>query len=94
MPIIIQWNYIDGTSEIERINAYIWRKDEKKVTKTFAKFKEVASIQLDPYKETADIDEKNNNWPKTEVKSRFELYKGKRVGRFEGNDFNLMQRKK
>jgi hypothetical protein len=94
MPIIIQWNYTDGTSDIERINAYIWRKDEKKVTKTFVKFKEVKSIQLDPYKETADIDEKNNSWPQTEVKSRFDLYKGKRFGRFEGADVNMMQRKK
>jgi hypothetical protein len=94
MPIIIQWNYTDGTSDIERINAYIWRKDEKKVTKTFVKFKEVKSIQLDPYKETADIDEKNNSWPQTEVKSRFDLYKGKRFGRFESYDINMMQRKK
>lgn len=94
MPIILQWNYKDGTNEVERINAYIWRKDEKRVIKTFVKFKEVESIQLDPYKETADIDEKNNSWPKAEIKSRFELYKGKRTGRFEGNDLNLMQRKK
>jgi hypothetical protein len=94
MPIIIQWNYTDGTSEIERINAYIWRKDEKKVIKTFVKFKEVASIQLDPFKETADIDEKNNSWPQTEIKSRFELYKGKHVSRFESNEINFMQKKK
>lgn len=26
MPIILQWNYEDGTSEVERIHAYIWRK--------------------------------------------------------------------
>lgn len=94
MPIIIQWNYVDGTSDVERINAYIWRKDEKKVTKTFVKFKEVKSIQLDPFKETADIDEKNNSWPQTEVKSRFDVYKGKRFGRFEAFDTNMMQRKK
>ncbi len=94
MPIILQWNYADGTSEIERINAYIWRKDEKKVVKTFVKFKEVTSIQLDPYKETADIDEKNNSWPQTEVKSRFDLYKGKRFSRFDTFDVNFMQRKK
>jgi hypothetical protein len=93
MPLIIQWNYSDGTSEIERIHPYIWRKDEKKVTKTFVKTKEVASIQLDPYKETADVDEKNNSWPRTEVKSRFEIYKAKRGTRFDTNDINFMQRK-
>ncbi|HET8964279.1 MAG TPA: M1 family peptidase, partial [Chitinophagales bacterium] len=93
MPLIIQWNFADGTSEIERIHAYIWRKDEKKIVKTFMKEKEVTSIQLDPFKETADIDEKNNSWPQTEIKSRFELYKSKRGSRFDTNDINFMQRK-
>lgn len=93
MPLIIQWNFADGTSEVERIHAYIWRKDEKKVVKTFVKPKEVVSIQLDPYKETADIDEKNNSWPQKDVKSRFDVYKAKRGTRFDTNDINLMQKK-
>ena len=93
MPLIIQWNYADGTREIERIHAYIWRKDEKNAVKTFVKFKEVTSIQLDPYRETADIDEKNNNWPQSEIKTRFEIYKAKRGTRFDTNDINFMQRK-
>lgn len=92
MPLIIQWNYADGTSEITRISAYIWRKDEQKVVKTFLKEKQVVSIQLDPFKETADIDERNNNWPKLEVKSRFDLFKRKM--NYEGTDKvpNPMQR--
>ncbi len=94
MPIIIQWNYADGTSEVERISAYIWRKDETKVTKTFVKTKEVKSILIDPYKETADINEANNAWPKTEVKTRFDVYKSKRGSRFDTNDVNYMQRAK
>ena len=28
MPIILRWNYVDGTHEDEYISAYIWRKDE------------------------------------------------------------------
>ena len=48
MPIIIEWTYKDGTKEIERIPAQVWRKNEKKVTKTFVKDKEVASVKLDP----------------------------------------------
>ncbi len=94
MPIIIQWNFVDGTSEIERINAYIWRKDENKVTKTFVKSKEVKSILLDPYKETADINEKNNTWPQTEVKTRFDVFKSKRGSRFDNSDTNFMQKAK
>ena len=58
MPIILEWTYKDGTKEIERIPAQVWRKNEKKVIKTFMKDKEVASVKLDPYKETADIDTK------------------------------------
>jgi hypothetical protein len=73
----MQFNYTDGTSEIERIGAYIWRKNEKEVTKTFLKNKKLASFQLDPMRETADINEKNNTWNiKTEA-SKFELFKSK-----------------
>ncbi|MDF2436639.1 MAG: aminopeptidase [Bacteroidota bacterium] len=94
MPIIIQWNFADGTSEVDRIGAYIWRKDENKVTKAFVKYKEVKSIQIDPYRETADINETNNSWPKAEVKTRFELFKSKRTGRFDNTDINYMQKSK
>jgi hypothetical protein len=94
MPVIIQWNYTDGTSEIDRLSAYIWRKDENSFTKAFVKYKEVKSIQIDPYKETADINESNNAWPKAESKTRFELYKSKRTGRFDTNDVNFMQKAK
>ena len=93
MPVIIQWNYSDGTSEIDRISAYIWRKNEKKVVKTFIKDKPVSSILLDPFRETADIDEKNNNWPAQEIKSTFELFKYKE--NYERNTpGNPMQRSK
>jgi hypothetical protein len=92
MPVIIQWNYTDGTNEVDQISAYIWRKNETNFTKTFAKNKEVKSIVIDPYRETADIDESNNTWPKTIIESRFDIYKTKKVGRGENNDLNLMQK--
>jgi hypothetical protein len=92
MPIIIQWNYTDGTSEIERISAHIWRKDEKKVTKAFVKFKQVSSIVLDPLKETCDIDESNNRWNTDTAPSRFELFKARQGdGRYPKNE-NRMQK--
>jgi len=28
MPIIIEWTFVDGTTEVDRIPAYIWRKNE------------------------------------------------------------------
>ncbi len=76
-PIILQFNYADGSSEIERISAYIWRKNEKEVTKTFLKSKKVASIILDPYRETADINEKNNTWNIKTEPGKFEVFKAK-----------------
>lgn len=84
MPIILKWEYEDGTSETERISAYIWRKDEKQVTKAFLKNKAVKSIVLDPWRETADIDESNHRWPRegqTVTPSRIQLYKARAAGR-------------
>ncbi len=78
MPIIIEWNFVDGTKEIERIPAQIWRKNENTFTKSFMKRKEVSSIVLDPMKETADVDNSNNLWGKEMPPSKFELYKMKK----------------
>jgi hypothetical protein len=94
MPIIIQWNFEDGTSEIDRISAYIWRKDEKQVVKTFVKNKPVKSIQLDPFKETADIQESNNAWPAEQAPTKFELYKAKTLQRGQFDDDNKMKKAK
>lgn len=77
MPIILEWTYKDGSKEIERIPAQIWRMNEKNVIKAFVKNKEVASIKLDPYKETADIDESNNVFGDIQAPSRFKLFKTK-----------------
>ncbi len=77
MPIIIEWNYTDGTKEIEMIPAEIWRSNESKVTKVFAKDKEVASIVIDPELRTADVNTENNVFPKVEEKSKLEEFKNK-----------------
>ena len=39
------------------------------------KDKEVKAIIIDPYKETADVDESNNNWPVKELPKRFKVFK-------------------
>lgn len=79
MPIILEWKYKDGSTEIERIPAQVWRKNESKVIKTFLKDKEVASIKLDPYRETADIDESNNSFGDIKAPSKFKVFKQKNV---------------
>jgi len=75
MPIIIEWTFKDGTKEIERIPVEIWRKNEDKFSKVFMKEKEVSGIVIDPFKETADIDTKSNNWPVKEMPTRFQIFK-------------------
>lgn len=76
-PIIIEFTYKDGTKEVEKLPAEIWRYNEQKVTKVFVKDKEVVNIELDPNAETADIEVENNFFPKREVKSKFEEFKEK-----------------
>ncbi|TXH20439.1 MAG: M1 family peptidase [Chitinophagaceae bacterium] len=79
MPIIIEWQYKDGSKEIEKIPAQVWRLNEEHVVKSFAKNKEVAGIQIDPWKETADIDISNNYWGHKEhiIPSRFKAFSEK-----------------
>ena len=60
MPVIIEWTFDDGSKEIERVPVEIWRKNEYDFTKVFVKEKEVTSIVIDPFKETADMDESNS----------------------------------
>ena len=92
MPIVVQWNYTDGTDEVQYIPAEIWRQNENKVTKVFAKRKPVKNIVLDPYRETADIDEANNYWPESATPSRFELFKQQQAPRGSSTGENPMQR--
>lgn len=75
MPVILEFTFEDGTSKIERLPAEVWRKNEDKFSKVFMTEKEVKAIRLDPFRETADIDESNNNWPVREMPSRFKVFK-------------------
>ena len=95
MPIIIEWTFKDGTKEVDRIPAQVWRYNENKVTKFFMKDKEVASIKLDPMKETADINEANNSWGSTNATpTRFQVFKQKQGGPARGSSLgpNPMQK--
>ena len=77
MPVIVEWTYADGTKEIERIPAEIWRQNELQVTKVFAKDKEVVNIVIDPNFETADVEVDNNIFPKKPVDSKLDEFKAK-----------------
>ena len=88
MPLIVRFTFTDGTTEVVRIPAEIWRRDETTVSKVFILDKEVKSLRLDPFLETADTDLNNNSWPAEQQPTRFELFKQR-----ETNE-NPMQRQK
>lgn len=75
MPIIVQYNYADGSSEKITYPAEIWRLNDESVSKVVASEKELTSVQLDPDEETADIDTSNNAWPKRKKLGAFEKFK-------------------
>ena len=74
-PLVIEWTFTDGSKEIERIPAEIWRTNEYQVSKVFMKEKEVANIVLDPNFELADVEIRNNVFPKKTIPSRFDQFK-------------------
>tara|TARA_R110002012_G_scaffold322100_1_gene555530 strand:+ start:11538 stop:13766 length:2229 start_codon:yes stop_codon:yes gene_type:complete len=77
MPVTIEWQYTDGTNEIETLPADIWRRNEYETTQTFLKTKEVKAINLDPNFEFADTNMTNNVFPKQETDSQFDTFKNK-----------------
>ncbi len=94
MPLIIEFEYKDGTKEVRQIPAEIWKMDPHlEVTKVFVTEKEVKQITLDPYLETADTDTGNNYYPARQSLNRFELYQQKeKNGRYNTSRENPMQR--
>ena len=74
-PLIIEWTYVDGSTERETLPAEIWRLNEKVVTKVFAKRKQVVQVQIDPDELTGDAYLFNNSFPRQSRATRFERYK-------------------
>ena len=93
MPLILQFTFTDGSKEVIRIPAEIWKMNHKNVSKVFFFEKELAGIELDPFLETADVDLSNNNWPPKMQPSKFELYERKAYN-WGGYGENPMQRAK
>ena len=78
MPIIVEFEYEDGTKERKQYPAQIWRKNDKEVTKVFPSSKAISKITIDPDNETADVDLSNNSWPKNR-ETEFEKFKRNQI---------------
>ena len=73
-PVIIRAFLENGTTEIIRIPAEIWLKNDKEVSKVFVFKYKVKGFQLDPFLETADTNMINNVWPARKTPSRYKLF--------------------
>lgn len=71
MPVILEFEYEDGEKERIQLPAEVWRKNDQRITKVFARKKVVKSVTFDPYEELADTNTDNNLWPRNEEPERF-----------------------
>ena len=78
MPIIVEFEYEDGTKERKQYPAQIWRYNDKEVTKVFPSSKAIKTITIDPDEETADVDLSNNSWPKNK-ETKFDKFKREQI---------------
>ncbi len=90
MPLILKFTFSDGSTYEERIPAEIWRRNAERVSRVFVFEKDVQSLELDPYLETADTDRSNNYFPPQVQPSRLELFKQRERDRL--NPMQIQQR--
>ncbi|MBZ9728860.1 M1 family metallopeptidase [Salegentibacter sp. JZCK2] len=75
MPLIVEFTYADGSTEMKRYPVQLWRMNDEVATKAIATNKEIVKMVVDPNLETADVDVSNNIWPKEETTNKFEEFK-------------------
>ena len=92
MPLILKFDYSDGSSEEYRIPAEIWLLDNEVASKVFMTKKELARITLDPYLETADTDMSNNYFPPIPQINKFELLREKMTPQQQENPMKRAKR--
>ena len=78
MPIIVEVRYEDGSKELVRVPAEIWKQNSSKVSKMIVAEQKIASLKLDPMHELADVDFLNNRWPEKAIEGRVRLKKEER----------------
>jgi len=77
MPLIVEFTFADGTTEVHRIPAEIWKLESKNVSRIFITNKLAVKVVLDPFLETADTDLSNNYWQNLPPPTRHDLFKQK-----------------
>ena len=80
MPIIVEYNYADGSSERVTYPVQVWRKNDNSVRKLLTSDKELTGVTVDPDAATADVNLNNNAWPKEEADTDFDQFKARVKG--------------
>jgi len=89
MPLILKFEFEDGSFESRKLPAEIWKFDHEIIHKVFFFKKEMKRLTLDPNFEIADIDMENNYWPQKIDLKKFKVKKHK-----DSKKKNRMQRAK
>lgn len=80
MPVIVLMTLQDGTTKEIRLPAEVWRVDSNACDTLVITDQPILRFELDPYRETADINRDNNHFPPTIEPTRFQLFKSQRRG--------------
>ncbi|WP_212905895.1 M1 family metallopeptidase [Capnocytophaga stomatis] len=62
MPILLEINYKDDTSEMMKFPVQVWRLNNKEFTYVITSNEPIKSFSIDPQKATADINKENNTF--------------------------------
>jgi hypothetical protein len=90
MPVIVKLAFEDGTEEVLRFPAEVWRLNDVQAKKIIPTSKKVVKWTLDPFYEIADIDTDDNSYPREPAQpTRVQLYKEQ--ARSYGGGRNPMQ---
>ena len=90
MPVILRFTFADKTTKTVYIPAEIWRYNPHSTNWAYMSDKDVVSVELDPFYETADADRNNNYFPQRIEPTRLELYKAKKTkDRMQENDLTV-----
>ncbi|MFN5103039.1 MAG: M1 family metallopeptidase [Planctomycetota bacterium] len=80
MPVIVLLTLEDGSTKEVRLPAEVWRVDANLCDTLVVTEQPIVKFELDPYRETADINRDNNHFPPVIEPTRFQLFKSQRRG--------------
>jgi hypothetical protein len=78
MPVPMRFHFLDGSSKVVRLPVSTWIKHEKQFIKSFRFKRRPIAVEIDPFRELADIDLSNNAWPSKEDVSAYDAFMEKK----------------